>query len=80
MTSSKQNEVQFYLDRSREAVVTILRSIISNPRLSDEERFSALKQIAGHHNDITELVGSRLTAGEQKGYSLAGVKITTPSC
>lgn len=81
MTSSLQDTVQFYLDRSRESVVTILRSIILNPRLTDEERLSALKQIVGHHNDITELVSARLAAGEAKGLSLAGVKINpTSSC
>ncbi len=72
---SKQEEVQFYLDRSQEALVTVLRSIIGNPRMSGEEQFSVLRALEQHHRQIAELIGQRLTDGERKGYELAGVPV-----
>ena len=78
MTSrTKEEEVQFYLDRSKESVVTILRSIISNPRLSEQERFGTLRQIAEHHRFIAELVQQRLDEGERRGYELASQALAT---
>jgi hypothetical protein len=72
---SKEQEVQFYLDRSQEALVTVLRSIIGNPRLSGDEQFHILRMLEQHHKQIAELIGQRLTDGERRGYELAGVPV-----
>ncbi len=72
---SKQEEVQFYLDRSQESLLTLLRSIIGNPRLPEAEQFHVLKMMEEHHRQIAELIGQRLTAGEKRGYELAGVPV-----
>jgi hypothetical protein len=72
---SKEQEVQFYLDRSQEALITVLRSIIGNPRMSSEEQFRILRTLEQHHRQIADLIGQRLTDGERQGYELAGVPI-----
>jgi hypothetical protein len=71
---SKIEEVQFYLDRSQECLVAVLRSIITNPRLPEEEKFLALKMIAEHHQTVASFVGQQLREGELKGYKIAGVQ------
>ena len=68
---SKEDEVQFYLDRSKESVITILKSVISNPRLEEAERFAALRMLTEHHQAIADLLKQRLEQGEQRGYELA---------
>jgi hypothetical protein len=72
---SKEKEVQFYLDRSQEALITTLKSIIGNPRMSDDEQFSCLRTLEQHHRQIAELIGQRLYDGERQGYELAGVPL-----
>lgn len=68
---SKDVEVQFYLDRSKESMLTLLKSIISNPRIPEADRFKLLQQIAEHHAMIAQLIGQRLIAGEERGMQLA---------
>ncbi len=64
---SKIEEVQFYLDRSLDALVTLLRSIIDNPRVPDTERVEALRKLADHHGSIANFIFARISAGEQQG-------------
>lgn len=66
---SKQEEVQFYLDRSKHALVTVLRSIIENPRIEDGERLDLLEMLAGHHGSIAEFILERIQDGEKKAHA-----------
>ncbi len=75
-SSAVTQDVQFHLDRSKESVVSLLRSILSNPRLSPEDQFAALKAIGAHHRAISELVESKLSEGERRGLQLAAVHIS----
>ncbi len=68
---SKDDEIQFYLDRSKESIVTVLRSVLGNPRLSDVEQFKILATIADHHRSIAATIDDRLRAGEETGLRLA---------
>ena len=68
---SKESEVQFYLDRSKESMIAVLRSIIGNPRLTEAEQFKYLYDIAQHHGAIAELIAQKLAEGEEKGIQLA---------
>lgn len=63
----KTEEVQFYLDRSMEALLMVLRSIIDNPRISDGERIESLRMLAGHHGSIADFISERIADGERKG-------------
>ena len=76
---SKIEEVQFYLDRSQECCLAVLRSIISNPRLPEEEKFACLRMLAEHHHTIAAFVSQQLDEGEKKGYALAGVTPPAPA-
>ena len=67
---SKVDEVQFYLDRNKEAVVNLIHSIIQNPRLSDHERFVTLRALGEHHRVIAEFVFGCLGGGVTKGYEM----------
>lgn len=71
---SKIEEVQFYLDRSQECLVAVLRSIITNPRLPEEEKFAGLKMLAEHHSMVASFVAQHLRDGELEGYKRAGVE------
>ncbi len=71
---SKIEEVQFYLDRSQECLVAVLRSIITNPRLPEEDKFHSLKMLAEHHHAVATFVSEQLRAGELDGYKRAGVE------
>jgi len=73
VASRKDQEVQFYLDRSKESVITILKSIVDNPRLSDSEQFQAMHTLASHHFAIAQLIQEKLNNGEQRGYDLAAL-------
>lgn len=73
VSRSKEEEVRFYTDRSQEALITVLKSVMYNPRLSDRERFDAFSLIEQHHRAIADFVHQRLCDGERKGYELAGV-------
>ncbi len=48
----KNEEVQFYLDRTIDSAVMIMRSILNNPRLGAEEQVEALNRIAEFHGSI----------------------------
>jgi hypothetical protein len=56
----KSQEVQFYLDRSIDSAVMIMRSILENPRLSVADRIDALSQIANHHSSLALMLQTRL--------------------
>jgi hypothetical protein len=77
LNRSKESEVQFYLDRSKEAMLSLLRSIIGNPRLTEAEQFKYLYDIAQHHGAIAELIANRLCEGEQKGLQLAAQAVAS---
>lgn len=72
---SKIEEVQFYADRSKDALVTVIRSVIQNPRISDEERLEALRVMAEHHSQIAEFIATRIAEGEKKGMEMAHAKL-----
>ncbi len=67
---TKLNEVQFYLDRSKDSLLATLRSVISNPRLSDEDRMLLLCMMRDHHRQVFELIDSRIMEGERKGTAM----------
>ncbi len=67
---SKSEEVQFYLDRSKEALIMVLRSIIDNPRLPNQERLESLRMLVEHHASIASFIAGRITDGENKGREL----------
>ena len=64
-------EVQFHIDRSKDSVLSTLRSIITNPRLSDEDRMLLLRMMSDHHRQIFELISGRIEQGERNGTALA---------
>lgn len=67
---SKEEEVQFYLDRSKEALIMVLRSIIDNPRLASQERIDSLRMLVEHHASIANFIATRITDGQEKGREL----------
>ena len=67
----KLSEVQFYLDRSKDSLLATLRSVISNPRLSDDDRMILLRMMSDHHKQIFELIDARIEQGEKKGVAMA---------
>ncbi len=73
VSRSKEEEVRFYTDRSQEALLTVLKSVMYNPRLAEAERFEALKLIEQHHRMIADFMQQRICDGEKKGYAMAGV-------
>ncbi len=64
---SKIDDVQFYLDRSQDSLITLIRSIIENPRIPDLERLQALQMLADHHQYIADFISSKISSGEQQG-------------
>lgn len=74
-TKSKIEEVQFYTDRSKDALLTFIRSVLQNPRISDVERLEALKMMAEHHGQIAEFIAGRILEGERKGVEMAHANI-----
>ena len=68
---NKIDEVQFYLDRSQDALLTVLRSIVGNPRLQGDERLNALKMMGDFHHQVAEFIWQKICEGENKGYAMA---------
>ncbi len=75
---SKLEEVQFYLDRSKEALIMVLRSVIENPRLDNHQRIEYLKMLADHHGAIAAFIHGRIEDGEKKGRELQGETAGNP--
>lgn len=72
MTNSKKiQEVQFYLDRSQDSLLAVLRSIVGNPRLQADERLTALKMMGDFHHEVADFIWQKICEGETKGYALA---------
>lgn len=69
--NNKLQEVQFYLDRSQDSLLTVLRSIVGNPRLQGEERLTALKMMGDFHHEVANFIWQKICEGESKGYALA---------
>ena len=65
----KEQEVEFYLDRSREAAITIIKSVASDPRLREEEAMKMLFSIAKQHRQICELIESCWIQAEKKLFT-----------
>ncbi len=72
---TKLNEVQFYLDRSKDSLLATLRSVLTNPRLSDEDRMLLLRMMGDHHRQVFELIDSRIQEGERKGTAMAKAQL-----
>lgn len=68
---SKIEEVQFYLDRSQDSLLAMLRSILTNPRISDDERMHALRMMSAHHQEVFEFIAARILDGERRGLEMA---------
>ena len=68
--SDKIQEVQFYLDRSQDSLLSVLRSIIGNPRLQADERLTALKMMGDFHHEVANFIWQKISEGEAKGYVL----------
>jgi len=68
---NKLQEVQFYLDRSQDSLLTVLRSIVGNPRLQGDERLTALKMMGDFHHEVANFIWQKICEGESKGYALA---------
>lgn len=66
---SKIEEVQFYLDRSQDALNLVVRSILDNPRIPDLERLMAFRMLAEHHATIATFIASRITGGAMQGQA-----------
>jgi hypothetical protein len=69
--SEKIQEVQFYLDRSQDSLLAVLRSIVGNPRLQADERLTALKMMGDFHHEVADFIWQKICEGETKGYALA---------
>jgi hypothetical protein len=68
---NKLQEVQFYLDRSQDSLLTVLRSIVGNPRLQGDERLTALKMMGDFHHEVANFIWQKICEGESKGYAQA---------
>ncbi len=68
---SKIDEVQFYLDRSQDSLLAVLRSIVGNPRLQGDERLNALKMMGDFHHEVANFIWQKICEGENRGYALA---------
>lgn len=68
---TKIDEVQFYLDRSQDSLLSVLRSIVGNPRLQGDERLNALKLMGDFHHEVANFIWQKICEGEGKGYALA---------
>lgn len=68
---TKIEEVQFYLDRSQDSLLSVLRSIVGNPRLQGDERLNALKLMGDFHHEVANFIWQKICEGEGKGYALA---------
>jgi len=68
---TKLDEVQFYLDRSKDSLLATLRSVITNPRLSDDDRMVLLRMMSDHHHQIFGLIDERIRKGEENGLEMA---------
>jgi hypothetical protein len=77
---SKIEEVQFYLDRSQDALNLVVRSILDNPRIPDLERLMAFRMLAEHHASIATFIASRITGGAMQGQAKreADQRVETP--
>jgi hypothetical protein len=71
VTINKIQEVQFYLDRSQDSLLSVLRSIVGNPRLQPDERLTALKMMGDFHHEVANFIWQKICEGESKGYALA---------
>lgn len=72
MTDNKKiQEVEFYLNRSQDSLLTVIRSIVGNPRLDGDERLAALKLMGDFHREVANFIWQKICEGESKGYSLA---------
>lgn len=71
---SKIEEVQFYLDRSQDSLLATLRSILTNPRISDDERLQALRMMSDYHQEVFEFITARILDGEQRGLEMAAAR------
>lgn len=69
--STKLEEVQFYLDRSQDSLLTMLRSIVANPRLHNDERLTALKMMGDFHHQVADFIWQKICDGESEKYALA---------
>lgn len=54
--SDKQREVDFYRCRVRETALRLIKSIVNNHRLSEQDRIKLLCQISNEHTMISSLV------------------------
>ena len=72
---SKLNEVQFYLDRSKDSLLSTLRSVITNPRLSDADCMVLLRMMSDHHLAVHQLISGRIEQGEQNGLAMAQAQL-----
>ncbi len=69
--NNKIQEVQFYLDRSQDSLLAVLRSIVGNPRLQGDERLTALKLMGDFHHEVANFIWQKICEGESKGYAQA---------
>jgi hypothetical protein len=69
--NNKIQEVQFYLDRSQDSLLAVLRSIVGNPRLQGDERLTALKLMGDFHHEVANFIWQKICEGESKGYEQA---------
>ncbi len=67
--NKKFQEVQFYIDRSVESFLMIMRSILENPSIPQAERYAAVKQVADYHATLALMLETRLV-GEDVVLSL----------
>jgi hypothetical protein len=68
---SKIPEGQFYLDRSQDSLLALLRSIVGNPRLQADEHLAALKLMGDFHHEVANFIWKKICEGESKGYTQA---------
>lgn len=58
--SRKAQEVEFYLDRSKESALRIINSILGNPTVTGAEEIVLLRKIASQHAWIATVLGSKI--------------------
>ena len=51
--SKKSDEIRFYLDRTVDAAVMIIKSIVDNPRIPTQDQIQALRHIADMHGSLS---------------------------
>ncbi|MCB0354638.1 MAG: hypothetical protein KDD64_13975 [Bdellovibrionales bacterium] len=64
---TKEQELQFHLDRTRDSALQMLRSIVNNPTLQPDQQLALLHSLSTKHFDISRFIELTIRAGIDQG-------------